>query len=183
MSRKYSTALGIGAALGGAAIATFLSMGTAHADTTDVVSTYPTSDDAFQILFGAPGNPNLDDNATGLAQIAANETADANLTASNAGDETDLTNDAVLFESTGTDHALEQLIYAVDPSSFVTQSTPDIAGYLTGAGVSGDYLVPDDFLGYTATDLDFFLLSPLGLDPGLLGPLIDTLIGAEVGGF
>jgi hypothetical protein len=28
-----------------------------------------------------------------------------------------------------------------------------------------------------------FPLSPLGLDPGLLGPLIDTLIGAEVGGF
>ncbi len=183
MSRKNSTARAVGVAMGGAAIAAFIGMGTAHADGADVVSTYPTSDDAFQILFGAPGNANLD-SATGAAQIASNETADANLTATNPGDETALTNLAALFEGTGTDHALTQLVNAIDPSAFVTQSTPDIAGYLTAAsGDAGGYLVPDDFLGYLATDLDFFLLSPLGLDPGLLGPLIDTLIGSEVGGF
>jgi hypothetical protein len=183
MSRINSTAKAVGVTLGGAAVAAFVGLGTAHADTADVVSTYPTSDDAFQILFGAPGNANLD-SATGLAQIAANETADANLAATNAGDETALTNLAVLFQETGTDHALSQLINAIDPSAFVTQSTPDIAGYLTAAaGDAGGYLVPDDFLGYLATDLDFFLLSPLGLDPGLLGPLIDTLLGSEVGGF
>jgi hypothetical protein len=179
MSRKHSTALGIGAALGGAAVASFLSMGTANAIP---VSDYPNGDDGFQILFGAPGNANLD-SATGEAQVASNITADANLTASNPADETSLTNDAILFQDTGTDHALEQLIYAIDPSAYVVQSTPGVIdGYLTGANV-GDYLVPDDSLGYLATDLDFFLLSPLGLDPGLLGPLIDTLLGAEVGGF
>ena len=52
MSRKHSTALGIGAAMGGAAVAAFLSMGMAHAD--DLVVTPPV-DDGFQILFGAPG--------------------------------------------------------------------------------------------------------------------------------
>jgi hypothetical protein len=174
MSRKNSTARAVGAALGGAAIAAFIGMGTAHAAPVD---------DGFQILFGETGNPNLD-SATGLAQIASNVTADANLTATNAGAETALTNSADLFQSTGTDHALEQLVYALDSSAFVTQSTEGVAGYLTAAsGDAGGYLVPDDFLGYLATDLDFFLLSPTGLDPGLLGPIIDTLLGFAVGGF
>ncbi len=34
MSRKHSTAMGVGTALAGAAVAAFLSMGTAHADDT-----------------------------------------------------------------------------------------------------------------------------------------------------
>jgi hypothetical protein len=62
----------------------------------------------------------------------------------------------------------------------VVQFDPDIAGYLTdafGPGDAGGYLVPDDALGYLATDLDFFLLSPTGLDPALLGPVLDTLLG------
>jgi hypothetical protein len=45
------------------------------------------------------------------------------------------------------------------------------------------YLVPDDSLGFLRTDLDFFVLSPLGLDLGLIGPLIDTLLGFPPGGF
>ena len=117
------------------------SMGMAHAD--DVVVTPPT-DDGFQILFGAPDNPNLD-SAAGEAQTATNVTDDANLEATSPGDETAFTNDADLFEATGTDHAITQVIYALDPSSFVVQSTPGIDGYLTGAD-TGDYLVPDDSL-------------------------------------
>jgi len=169
MSRKHSTALGIGAALGGAAVATFLSMGTAQAD----VSSYPVDDDGFQILFGAPGTEGLVP-----GQIDTNITSDDNLAASNPGAETTLTNDASLFEATGGDHGLEQLIYALDPSSYVVQFTPGIDGYLTGALDNGGYLVPDDFLGYVGTEADAFLLTPLGLDPALLGPLIDTLLGS-----
>jgi hypothetical protein len=169
MSRKHSTALGIGAALGGAAVATFLSMGTAQAD-------YPTSDDGFQILFGAPGTAGLVP-----GQTADNVTSDANLTATNPGAETALTNDAVDFQSAvtgGGDHGLQELLFALDPSSYVVQFTPGIDGYLTGASDAGGYLVPDDFLGYLGTELDAFLLTPLGLDPALLGPLIDTLLGS-----
>lgn len=169
MSRKHSTALGIGAAMTGAAVASFLSMGTAHAD-------YPTSDDGFQILFGAPGTQGLVP-----GQIDDNVTADANLAATSPGGETALTNDAVDFQSAVTgsgDHALQQLLFALDPSSYVVQFTPGIDGYLTGASDAGGYLVPDDFLGYLGTELDAFLLTPLGLDPALLGPLIDTLLGS-----
>jgi hypothetical protein len=160
MSQKYSTAIGLAA---GAACAAFIGMGSAHAAPTD---------DGFQILFGAPGTAGL------LAsQTATNVTDDANLTATNPGAETALTNSADLFQATGTDHGLEQLIFALDPSSYVVQSTDGIDGYLTGATDAGDYLVPDNALGFLATDLDFFLLSPTGLDPGLLGPILDTLLG------
>jgi hypothetical protein len=168
MSRKHSTALGIGAAMGGAAVAAFLSMGTAHA-----VDGYPVDDDGFQILFGAPGTEGL------LAgQIADNVTADANLTASSQGAETTLSNDAALFEATAGDHGLETLIHAIDPTAYVVQFTPGIDGTLTTAGDIGGYLVPDDFLGYVGTELDAFLLSPLGLDPALLGPLLDAILGS-----
>jgi hypothetical protein len=168
MSRKYSTALGIGAVIGGAAVATFLSMGTAYA-----VDGYPVDDDGFQILFGAPGTDGLLP-----GQIADNVTADANLTASNQGAETTLSNDAALFEATAGDHGLESLIHAIDPSAYVVQFTPGIDGTLTTAGDVGGYLVPDDFLGYVGTELDAFLLSPLGLDPALLGPLLDAILGS-----
>lgn len=177
MSRKHSTALGIGAAMSGAAVAAFLSMGTAHAQ-----SDYPVGFDGFEILFGAPGNPNLDETAAGQGQIASNVLADNNLTTSSAADSTILTNDAVAFEGLGSDHALELLVNDLLPSSFVDQATPGIDGYLTGADL-GDYLVPDSTLGYLATDLDFFLLDPLGLNALLLGPIIETLLGDQVGGF
>jgi len=175
MSRKHSTALGIGAAMSGAAVAAFLSMGTAQAD-------YPTSDDGFEILFGGPGNPNLDETAAGLGQIANNVTADANLTTASSADSTILTNDAIAFEQLGSDHPLELLVNDLLPSSFVLQFTPGIDGYLTGADL-GDYLVPDSSLGFLATDLDAFLLDPTGLSALLLGPIIETLLGDQVGGF
>jgi hypothetical protein len=178
MSRNDSTALGVGAALAGAAVAAFVSMGTAHADPAD----YPVSNDGFEILFGAPGNANLDETAAGLGQIANNVLSDNNLATSSEPDETVLTNDAVAFEGVGSQHALELLVNDILPSSFVTQSTTGIDGYLTGADV-GDYLVPDSALGYLATDVDFFLLDPLGLNALLLGPIIETLLGDQVGGF
>jgi len=164
--RGRRAGFGLVTAAGGAVAAAIYSMGTAHADVT------PPTDDGFQVLFGAPGTAGL------LAsQTATDVTDDANLTATNAGDETALTNSADLFQDTGTDHALEQLIFAIDPSSYVVQSTPGIDGFLTGATDTGDYLVPDNSLGFLATDLDIFLLNPTGLDPGLLGPIIDTLLG------
>jgi hypothetical protein len=141
-------------------------MGAAHADEA------PPLDDGFQVLFGAPGTAGI------LAsQGATDKLDDANLLATNSGAETALTNSADAFQTTGTDHGLEQLIFAIDPSSYVVQATPGIDGYLTGATDTGDYLVPDNALGFLATDLDFFLLNPTGLDPGLLGPIIDTLLG------
>ncbi len=47
------------------------------------------------------------------------------------------------------------------------QHDADIIGTVAGSG--GGFLVPDDFLGYLATDLDYFLLTPTGLDPLALG--------------
>jgi hypothetical protein len=44
----------------------------------------------------------------------------------------------------------------------------------------GDYLAPDDALGYLATGLDYGLLTPAGLD-FVLTPLIDILVGSTPG--
>lgn len=171
MSRKHSTAFSIGAALGGAAVAAFVSMGTAHA--------VPGDADGYQDLFGAPGTPGLSP-----AQTADNLALDTAAAQSNLGNAQSFDTLVDSFESTGTAHPLTQLIYALDPSAFAVQHDADIVGYLTAAngsvdGVSdaGGYLVPTDFLGYTAVDLDAFLLNPTGLGPLLLGPLIDLLLG------
>ena len=166
MSRKHSTALGIGAAMGGAAVAAFLSMGTAHA---------VGDADGYQDLFGAPGTPGL-----ALGQAADNLALDQAAFQSNPGNAAAFDTLADSFENSGTAHPLEQLIFGLDPSAFAVQHDVDITGYLTaanGAGDAGGYLVPDDFLGYVATDLDAYLLNPTGLGPLLLGPLIDVLLG------
>jgi hypothetical protein len=160
MSRKHSTALGIGAAMGGAAVATFLSMGMAHADDSLVP-------DGWSDLFGSSG-----------PQAADDASLDHQMFLANPGEAASFDQAVDTFESQGLDHGITQLINAVDPSAFTVQFDPDIQGYLlTPAADAGGYLVPDDFLGYLATDLDFFALNPLGLDPVLLGPLIDTLLG------
>jgi hypothetical protein len=174
--RGRRTAFTLAAATGGAVAAAMLGMGMAHADTPDITPTAPL-DDGFQVVFGAPGTAGIT-----AAQAATDKLDDANLLAYNPGDETALTNTADLFEATGGDHGIEQLIYAIDPSAYAVQATPGIDGFLTGVD-AGSYLVPDDSLGFLGTDLDFFLLSPLGLDPGLIGPLIDTLLGFPPGGF
>jgi hypothetical protein len=167
MSRKNSTARAVGAAIGGAAIAAFIGMGTAHAVVGDA--------DGWQDLLGAPGTEGL-----AAGQGAADLSYDTQLFDNNPGAAAAFDTAVDTFQSTGTEHGITQLISALDPHAFVVQFDPDIAGYLTnafGAGDAGGYLVPDDFLGYLATDLDFFLLNPTGLDPLVLGPVIETLLG------
>ncbi len=165
MSHKYFTA--VGAALGGAAVAAFVGMGSAHAVVGDT--------DGYQDLLGAPGTAGL---ASG--QAAANVTYDTELAQSNLGAAQAFDTAVDSFQHVGTEHAIAQLVDSIDHNAFVVQFDPDITGYLTdafGAGDAGGYLVPDDFLGYLATDLDFFLLNPTGLDPLVLGPVIETLLG------
>jgi hypothetical protein len=165
MSQKNSTATAVAAAIGGAAVAAFLSMGTAHAT--------PVPDaDGYSDLYGATGTPGIL-----FGQTTTDSALDSELLSSSPGNAAAFDTAVDLFQSTGTDHGVAQLIFALDPSAFQVQFDPDITGYLTGAQDAGGYLVPDDFLGYLATDLDFFLLSPTGLDPALLGPVLDTLLG------
>ena len=174
MSRKYSTAIGLAA---GAASAAFIGMGAAHAD--PVVDTFFDSpgvaaahvvgvpNDAYNILFGAMGTAAGDQGfANNALDISA---AQSNLT----GYESFLTT-VTTFEETAGDHGLENLIFAIDPSAFYEQTTEGVAGTLAG-GVDA-YLVPDSFLGYLATGLDYGLLTPTGLDY-VLTPLIDLLTG------
>jgi hypothetical protein len=169
MSRKHSTAFGIGTAVAGAAVAAFIGMGTAQADDSLVP-------DGYQDLFGAPGTTGL-----ALGQAADNVSLDEQAALNNLGSAGAFDAAVDRFEEAGTAHPLTQLIDALDQNAFVTQFDPDINGYLPGAidpitGLHG-YLVPDDFLGYLAVDLDAYLLNPTGLGPLLLGPLIDVLLG------
>ncbi len=181
MSQKYSTA--IGAALGGAAFAAFVGMGTAHATPDVTVDTYydspgviaagdvqPGPNDAYDILFGAAGT-----------QGAANNTLDISDAQANLTGYESFATDAAAFESNAGEHGLENLIYALDPSAFYLQTTDGITGTVaeTVSGVDGAYLVPDDFLGYLATGLDYGLLTPTGLDY-VLTPLIDLLAGSPI---
>jgi hypothetical protein len=168
MSQKNLTARAVGAAMGGAAIAAFVSMGTAHAVVGDA--------DGYQDLFGGPGTVGL---APG--QIADNVALDQAMFQSDPGNALAFDTLVDRFEEAGTAHPLEQLFFAIDHSAYVTQFDPDINGYLPGAvdavtGLHG-YLVPDDFIGYLGTVLDADLLNPTGLGPLLLGPLIDVLLG------
>jgi hypothetical protein len=178
MSHKYSTA--IGTALGGAAIAAFVGMGTAHADT-PYVDTYADSpgvatagdtvlpNDAYDILFGAQG-------LTANTQGFDNNALDVSAADSNLSGYESFANSVVTFEDSAGTHGLENLIFAIDPSAFYEQTTTGITGTL--ADTAGAYLVPDDFLGYLATGLDYGLLTPTGLDY-VLTPLIDVLLGAS----
>ncbi len=155
MSHKYSTA--IGAALGGAAIAAFVGMGTAHADA-----------DGYSDLFGAVGT-------TGYPTSAGldNASLDAQLFATNPGEAVAFDQFVDTFEANN-DHPIADLVYALDHSAFLLQSDPDIIGT---ASLTGQYLVPDDALGYLATELDAFLLNPTGLG-FLLSPVIEVLAGS-----
>jgi hypothetical protein len=157
MSRKHSTALGVGAAVAGAAVAAFISMGTAYA---------VGDADGYTDLLGG-GN---------LPQAADNASLDTQLFDNNPGGAAAFDASVDNFQSSPFDHGLQSLIFALDPSSFVIQHDADIIG--TVLNTDGGYLVPDNFLGYLATDLDYFLLTPTGLDPLLLGAVIDTLLGS-----
>ena len=170
MSHKYSTAIGLAA---GAACAAFIGMGTAHAtpvtdiyaDTTGIDTLGDTfhPNDAYDMLFGSEGTQGVQNSALDLS------TAQSNLTGYES-----FTTDVVTFEQTAGDHGLENLIFAIDPSAFYEQTTEGVAGTLAG-GLDA-YLVPDSFLGYLATGLDYGLLTPTGLDY-VLTPLIDLLTG------
>ena len=164
MSRKNSTAVGIGAAMSGAAVAMFVGMGTAHAAPNGTLSDpYVNLDNGgYSELFGG----------TGTVQGVNDASADAALLASNPGDASAFTIDVATFETNVADSPLTSLVDALDPSAFVYQTSADIGGGLT------PYLVPDDFLGYLATSLDYFTLNPVGLDYAL-GPVIDILLGSS----
>ncbi len=174
MSHKNSTAIGLAA---GAACAAFIGMGTAHAaPVTDIYSdtagVYTAGDhvlpnDAYDMLFGSAGT-----------QGVANSTLDISDAQSNLTGYESFVTDVTAFEQTAGDHGLENLIFAIDPSAFYEQTTEGVTGTL--AGGLGDYLVPDSFLGYLATGLDFGLLTPTGLDY-VLTPLIDILTGTPFG--
>jgi hypothetical protein len=180
MSHKHSTA--IGTAFGGAAIAAFVGMGTAHAspnitvdpyyDTPGVIAAgdHFTPNDAYDILFGAAGTQGADNATLDISDAQGNVTGYESFTT-----------DVAAFEGNAGEHGLENLIYALDPSAFYLQTTDGVTGTVaeTVSGVTGAYLVPDDFLGYLATGLDYGLLTPTGLDY-VLTPLIDLLVGAPV---
>jgi hypothetical protein len=86
-----------------------------------------------------------------------------------------------LFEEANS-HPLENLIYALDPSAFYLQVDAGVDGTIasTTATIGGEtlnaHLVPDDILGYTATLLDYGLLTPTGLG-FILDPVINILAG------
>jgi hypothetical protein len=174
MSHKYSTAIGLAA---GAACAAFIGMGTAQA--TPVVDIYFDTpgvaaagdnilpNDAYDMLFGSLGS-----------QGVANSTLDISDAQSNVTGYEAFTTDVAAFEANAGDHGLENLIFAIDPSAFYEQTTAGVTGTLLDSG--GAYLVPDSFLGYLATGLDFGLLTPTGLTY-VLTPLIDLLTGTPFG--
>jgi len=171
MSQKYFTA--VGAALGGAAVAAFVGMGTAsavpvvdiYADTASIDTLGDTfhPNDAYDMLFGSFGQQGIDNAALDLS------TAQSNLPGYES-----FTTAVIAFEENAGDHGLENLIFALDPSAFYEQTTTGVVGTVFDAG--GAYLVPDDFLGYLATGLDYGLLTPTGLTY-VLTPLIDLLAG------
>jgi hypothetical protein len=171
MSYKHSTA--IGTALGGAAIAAFVGMGTAHAvpvtdiyfDTPGVATAGDTflPNDAYDMLFGSMSTQGADNSTLDISD------AQSNLTGYEG-----FTTDVAAFEANAGDHGLENLIFALDPSAFYEQTTAGVVGTLAG-GLDA-YLVPDSVLGYLATGLDYGLLTPTGLDY-VLTPLIDLLTG------
>jgi hypothetical protein len=177
MSRKYSTALGISAAMSGAAVAAFIGMGTAQADpVVDIYAHDPalvlagdanTPNDAYDMLFGSAGTQGVQNAALDLSTFEQNPSGYESFTT-----------DVATFEQTAGEHGLENLIFALDPSAFYEQTTTGVAG--TIADTAGAYLVPDSTLGYLATGLDFGLLTPTGLD-FVLTPLIDILTGQPFG--
>ncbi|UMB67963.1 hypothetical protein [Mycobacterium paraterrae] len=129
---------------------------------TPYVDTYAPGD-AYTTLFGAEG-----------AQGAANHLFDVNAALANPEQYQIFYNDVVAFEEAPFEHGLTNLINAIDPSAFYEQVSTGITGTIADSG--GAYLVPDDFLGYLATGLDYGLLTPTGLN-FVLTPLIDILLG------
>ncbi len=130
---------------------------------TPVVDTYAPGD-AYTVLFGA-------DWRSGLRRTTCwTSTPQPQTPTSYAV----FVNDVDAFEAAPFEHGLENLVNAIDPSAFYEQISTGITGTIADSG--GAYLVPDDFLGYLATGLDYGLLTPTGLN-FVLTPLIDILLG------
>jgi hypothetical protein len=163
MSRKHSTAFGIGTAVAGAAVAAFVGMGTANAVVGDLLDA-----DGYSDLYGATGTTGV-----GIAQGLDNAQLDTQLFLQDPTTAVSFDHAVDVFESSNV-HAVADLINALDPSAFTTQFDPDIVGTFTEAG---GYLVPVDSLGYLAQSVDFFLLDPTGLG-FLLSPVIELLLGS-----
>lgn len=162
MSRKHSTALGAGAAVAGAAVAAFLSTGTAYAEGGDGIP------DGYSDLFGATGTVGLS-NAAGADDAAL----DATLFAQDPVRAGTFDMFVDQFE-TNNFHPVADLVNALDPSAFVHQFEPDD---IVGTFPDGSYLVPDDALGYFATEIDFFWLTSTG--QALLGFDVTDLLFAS----
>jgi hypothetical protein len=151
---------GLVTAVGGALAAAALSMGVAHA--TPVVDIYAPND-PYDVLFGSEGT-----------QGADNATLDTSLFESNPSGYATFNTDVDAFEGNAGEHAITNLINAIDPSAFYDQTSTGVVGTLVDSG--GAYLAPDSALGYLAVGLDYGLLTPTGLD-FVLTPLIDLLFG------
>jgi hypothetical protein len=170
MSQKDSNGRGrraaftLATAAGGAVAAAILGMGIANAD--PVVDSYSPGDD-YSVLFGSFDGQGI-----------ANHNLDLELLASNPSGYAAFNVAVDAFEQNASEHGLENLINAIDPSAFYEQTSTGITGTLLDSG--GAYLVPDSFLGYLATGLDYGLLTPTGLD-FVLTPLIDLLTGTPFG--
>jgi hypothetical protein len=156
------TGLGVSLAAGAAVAAAMFGMGTAHADVLG------TENDPF--INTDPGGISELFGGTGTVQGVNDLAADGELIATNPGDATAFALQVGTFES-NVDTPLTSIIQSIDPNAFEWQIS---AGVDSGAA----YLVPDDFLGYLATDLDFFVLQPTGLGD-ILGPLGDILLGSS----
>jgi hypothetical protein len=166
--RRLRAGFSLATAVGGAVAAAALSMGMAHATPLGTLdSPYVDAQplpDPYTVLFGdAPGGQGTDNAALDASLFASNPTGDASFQI-----------DVSQFEA-GQDHALENLINAIDPSAFAYQvGGLDVGDVGTLAG--GAYLIPESTLGYLAVGLDYGLLTPTGLD-FVLTPLIDILLG------
>lgn len=171
MSRRNSTgtrrtAAGVGMVAGAAIAAAMFGMGTANADPTGTLDNPFVNTDlgGFSELFGG----------TGTVQGAIDAQDDVTLAAEPQSDAAAFASNVVTFED-AVDHPLADIIQAIDPEAFVYQVSSGIDP--TGS-IDGAYLVPDDSLGYLATSLDYFLLSPTGLGD-LLGPIGEILLGSS----
>ena len=133
-------------------------MGTAHADpVTDIYAITPASLPLATCSRTRMTRTTSCSAALGNQGIA-NSTLDISDAQSNLTGYESFVTDVAAFEQTASEHGLENLIYAIDPSAFYEQTTAGITGTL--AGGLGATWFRTDFLGYLATGLDYGLLTP-----------------------
>jgi hypothetical protein len=138
--------------------------------------------DPYMPPVGSPPN-GFTDLFGGMGELGSeNQGLNVQLATENMTSAASFSHSVELFEE-GNTHPLENLINALDPSAYYNQVDAGVDGTISdsSATIGGDvlnaHLVPDDFLGYTGTLLDYGLLNPTGLGFAL-EPLIDFLVGA-----